>query len=90
LNGKPVAGLRQINFSKKSVVRDKLSFSRQNETEETMNSECLEELVWKAQTGDRDAFGQLVERFESTIYWIVLRRLRNHAEAAETTQDVFV
>jgi RNA polymerase sigma-70 factor (ECF subfamily) len=90
LNGKPVAGLRQINFSKKSVVRDKLSFSRQNETEETMNSECLEELVCKAQTGDRDAFGQLVERFESTIYWIVLRRLRNHAEAAETTQDVFV
>jgi RNA polymerase sigma-70 factor (ECF subfamily) len=55
-----------------------------------MTIECIEALVCKAQTGDRDAFGQLVERFESTVYWIVLRRLRNHAEATETTQDVFV
>ena len=36
------------------------------------------------------AFGELVQRFESTVYAIAFRRLRNHAEAAELTQDVFV
>jgi len=43
-----------------------------------------------AQAGCRVAFGELVQRFESTVYAIAFRRLRNHAEAAELTQDVFV
>lgn len=47
-------------------------------------------LVLRAQAGDRDAFGQLAERFESTVFATALRRLRNHAEAAELTQDVFI
>lgn len=47
-------------------------------------------IVLDAQAGSRAAFGQLVEQFESTVFAIALRRLRNHAEAAELTQDVFV
>ncbi len=43
-----------------------------------------------AQSGCRVAFGELVQRFESTVDAIAFRRLRNHAEAAELTQDVFV
>ncbi len=47
-------------------------------------------LVLKAQKGDRDAFGQLVHTFESTVFAIAMRRLRNRTEAAELTQDVFI
>ena len=34
--------------------------------------------------------GQLVTELEGTVFAIVYRRLRNQAEAAEITQDVFV
>src|SRR5580693_3320238 len=47
-------------------------------------------IVLKSQTGCRASFGELVERFQSTGFAIALRRLRNQAEAAELTQDVFV
>ncbi|REJ92929.1 MAG: sigma-70 family RNA polymerase sigma factor [Planctomycetota bacterium] len=47
-------------------------------------------LVRLAQAGDRDAMGRLVEAFEPTVFGIVLRRLRNRAEAAEVTQEVFL
>src|SRR5690349_14161812 len=47
-------------------------------------------LVRAAQAGDRAAFGRLAEAFEPVVFAIVLRRLRNRAEAAEVTQDVFV
>lgn len=47
-------------------------------------------LARRAQRGDREAFGELARHFESTIFSIVLRRLRNVAEAREVTQDVFV
>jgi len=50
----------------------------------------LQSLVRLAQSGDREAFGQLVVRFEKSVFAIVLRRLRNRSEAAEVTQDVFV
>lgn len=60
----------------------------ENETPAT-DSELLE-LVALAQSGNRHAFGQLVERFERTIYAIALRKLNNHAEAQELAQEVFV
>lgn len=43
-----------------------------------------------AQDGDREAFGELVKRFEGAVYGTAMRRLRNHAEAQELTQEVFV
>ena len=48
------------------------------------------ELVQRAQEGDRDAFGRLVEQFQPTVYAIALRRLGNASEAMELTQDVFL
>lgn len=48
------------------------------------------DLVLAAQTGDREAFGQLVERFQDTVFAVALRRLGNYAEAQELTQDVFI
>ena len=45
----------------------------------------ITELVTKAQTGDRQAYGELVERFQHTVYALALDRLRNPAEAQELT-----
>ena len=50
----------------------------------------ITELVLAAQTGDRAAYGELVERFQPTVYAIALARLRNAAEAQELAQEVFM
>src|SRR6267142_904834 len=50
----------------------------------------ITELVEKAQTGDRKAYGELVERFQPTVYAVALARLRNPTEAQELTQEVFL
>jgi RNA polymerase sigma-70 factor (ECF subfamily) len=47
-------------------------------------------LVIRAQGGDREAFGALVEQFQRTVHAIVLGRLGNASEAAELTQEVFL
>lgn len=47
-------------------------------------------LVLAAKRGDREAFGQLVLRYERAVYGTVFRRLGNHAEAQEVCQEVFV
>ena len=48
------------------------------------------ELVQRAQEGDREAFGRLVEQFQPTVQAIALRRLGNASEAMELTQEVFL
>jgi RNA polymerase sigma-70 factor (ECF subfamily) len=48
------------------------------------------ELVQRAQNGDRVAYGELVERFQPTVYAVALAKLRNPAEAQELTQEVFI
>lgn len=49
-----------------------------------------EDLVALAQAGDSAAFGELVNRFERMVYAVCWQRLRDHAEAQEVSQDVFV
>ncbi len=48
------------------------------------------ELVLRAQTGDRDAFGELVKEYEGIVFAVIFRRLRNRSEALEVTQEVFL
>jgi len=60
-----------------------------NDTEDAERARLLS-LVTAAQQGDRDAFGQLFEAFERTVFAIAMRRLGDHNEAQELTQDVFV
>jgi len=55
-----------------------------------MEEAQLISLVLRAQRGDRFAFGELAAHYESAVFAIVLRRLRNRSEAAEVTQDVFM
>lgn len=63
-----------------------------NTAELELNTERQElvELVGAAQTGDRQAFGRLVERYQRAVYGAVLRRLGDHAEAQELCQEVFI
>jgi RNA polymerase sigma-70 factor (ECF subfamily) len=56
----------------------------------TLNQDSMTRLVQRAQSGDRDAFDDLVVLFESRIYGIVMQRLRNTAEADEVVQEVFL
>ena len=56
----------------------------------TVSDSPIDETVRAAQRGDRKAFGCLVERYQRAVYATVYRRLRNHAEAQELCQDVFL
>ena len=47
-------------------------------------------LVERAQIGDREAYGELVTRFQGSVYAMALARVRNPLEAQELAQDVFV
>ncbi len=47
-------------------------------------------VVRLAQAGDREAFGELVEQFQPTVYAIALRRLGNPSDALEMTQEIFL
>ena len=51
---------------------------------------ALDELLERARTGDNVAFGEIVQRFQGTVYAIALGRLRDPHDAAELAQDVFV
>ncbi len=48
------------------------------------------ELVRAAQDGDRDAFGELFQRYRAGIVALAMRRVRNADEAEELAQDVFI
>jgi RNA polymerase sigma-70 factor (ECF subfamily) len=47
-------------------------------------------LVERAKTGDREAYGELVTRFQGSVYAMALSRVRDPLEAQELAQDVFV
>src|SRR5438874_195024 len=47
-------------------------------------------IVERAREGDRSAYGELVERFQPTVYALALARLRNPNEAQELAQEVFI
>jgi RNA polymerase sigma-70 factor (ECF subfamily) len=48
------------------------------------------QLVVRAQSGDRDAFGELFDRYRSAIVAGAMSRVRNADEADELAQDVFI
>src|SRR5258708_1731329 len=72
-------------------ARPVLATLRNNTVEsERTNWSEVADLVRRAQAGDREAFGRLVEQFQRTVHAICLRRLGNPSEAIELTQEVFL
>jgi len=67
-----------------------LSATLQTQEDESQSWAKVAGLVRRAQDGDRDAFGLLVQQFEPTVKAIALRRLGNQNEALELTQEVFL
>ncbi len=49
-----------------------------------------EQLVDAARSGDMDAFGTLVERYQDRIFNVVFRMCSHRADAEELTQDAFL
>src|SRR5687767_7774780 len=49
-----------------------------------------EELIRRHLSGDRSAFGVLVERHQRRVYNLSFRMLGRHEDAADATQDAFV
>jgi RNA polymerase sigma-70 factor (ECF subfamily) len=47
-------------------------------------------LVELARAGDRQAYGELITRFQPTVYAVALAKLRNPTEAEELSQEVFL
>ena len=47
------------------------------------------QLIKKAQRGDRDAFAQLLERYEKQVYHQALRMVNHPEDAADITQEAF-
>jgi len=54
----------------------------------TLNEIVL--LIERARGGDRQAFGELVLRFQPAVYAVALARLRDANEAVDLTQEVFI
>lgn len=61
-----------------------------NQLQTTCEDADLIHSVRAAQRGNREAFGRLVVRYERAVYATAYRRLANHAEAKEVSQEVFV
>src|SRR4051794_41667811 len=55
-----------------------------------MSWEEVTVLVERAQAGDRAAYGELVRRFQGSVYAMALTRVHDPVEAQELAQEVFV
>ncbi|HKO22462.1 MAG TPA: sigma-70 family RNA polymerase sigma factor [Candidatus Eisenbacteria bacterium] len=53
-------------------------------------AETDEQLVRKSQQEDERAFGELVSRYESKVYSLALKMLRNPEDAEDVLQDTFL
>lgn len=64
-----------------------------NFTEDTifdLETRTVADLVRAAQAGQREAFGELFQRYRGGIVALAMRRVRNLDEAEELAQDVFI
>ena len=60
------------------------------ECEESVATATDEELVRKSKEDDERAFGELVSRYESKVYSLALRMVRNPEDAEDVLQDTFL
>lgn len=58
--------------------------------EDVTQAETDEQLVRKSQQDDERAFGELVSRYESKVYSLALKMVRNPEDAEDVLQDTFL
>jgi RNA polymerase sigma-70 factor, ECF subfamily len=51
---------------------------------------CEAELIFDARAGDQLAFGELCRRYHNYVKWRAFRIVRNHEDAEDLAQDVFI
>ena len=61
-----------------------------NEGEERLSDATDEELVRRSKEDDERAFGELISRYESKVYSLALRMIRNPEDAEDVLQDTFL
>lgn len=64
--------------------------SRSGNSDAPVAARTLEELVAAAARGDEHAFAELYDQTSPRVYGMVLRVLRDPAQAAEVTQDIYL
>ena len=47
-------------------------------------------LVRRVKSGDRDAFGELVQKYKQQIYFVAYRMTNNHTDADDLSQEAFI
>jgi RNA polymerase sigma-70 factor (ECF subfamily) len=57
--------------------------------DETLNTE---EAIWleKARNGNKEAFGKIIEAYQTPVYNLAYRMLNNSGEAEEAAQEAFI
>jgi len=50
----------------------------------------MDDLVWRAQRGDRAALGQLVQSQQTYVFSIALSVMKDPTDAADMTQEAFI
>lgn len=55
-----------------------------------LNHQELHTLIEQARKGDTEAFGQLYKSFYYMVYYMILQKIKNHSDAEDVTQDVFL
>jgi len=48
------------------------------------------ELIQEVRNGNRQAFTQLMRRYQQKVYWVARRLVGSHAEAEDVAQEVFI
>lgn len=76
----------------RAVSMERIAMNALLDTTDELSSEhrTVAQLVLAAQGGDRNAFGELFQRYRSAIVALAMRRVHNADEAEELAQDVFV
>jgi RNA polymerase sigma-70 factor (ECF subfamily) len=54
------------------------------------DSEAEQQLVRRAQAGEEEAFGALVQRYQRPVYRLAYRLLMHHADAEDVVQETFL
>jgi RNA polymerase sigma-70 factor (ECF subfamily) len=81
---------RDDRFRRVNKALQKLSITQEATPDRKADSDKDLELVRRAQEGDKEAFGQLVSRYQRKVFTIALGMVKNPDDAMDIAQDAFI